>query len=176
MDRTKFCSSQLIHPLDHDKDEFRAAQCKVWPQQEIWVKAEKGDDDLAGLLWKRMKDRTWKRDPPIEHAGTASNTCLVFGIQVWSLGQDKTMMRALDEDYWPVVHSDVRRLCAACPECPKGSLQKPKKAPLHLLLAIDEPFTRIGMDLVGTLLHTEQENRHILDVVTMLHKRFQMFQ
>ena len=80
------------------------------------------------------------------------------------MGRDKTLARILDKYYWPGVSSDVQQLCTACPECQKGSQARPRKT-LQSLPVISEPFSRIGMDLVGPLMRTKLNNRHILVVM-----------
>ena len=81
------------------------------------------------------------------------------------LGRDKTLARILDVYYWPGVSSDVQQLCTACLECQKGSQARPRKATLQSLPVISEPFSKIGMDLVGPLPRTKLNNRHILVVM-----------
>ena len=48
---------------------------------------------------------------------------------------------------------------------PEGSQARPRKEPLQSLPVISEPFSRIGMYLVGPLLRTKLNNRHILVVM-----------
>ena len=68
------------------------------------------------------------------------------------LGIAKTLDRVLQHYFWPGVFSDVRRCCKVCPDCQKSAkrhaseMAKPVKTPM-----IGEPFSRIGMDIVGPL-------------------------
>ena len=77
------------------------------------------------------------------------------------LSLDKTLARILDEYYWPGVSSDVQQLCTACPECQKGSQAIQRKALLQSLPVISEPFSRIGMNLVGLLSRTVEQQTHL---------------
>ena len=74
----------------------------------------------------------------------------------------KTTHRLLHRFFWPSLHADVKRFCNECHECQKTSARRPLRAPLVPLPIIDEPFHRIGMDLVGPLPCTAAGNKFIL--------------
>ena len=78
------------------------------------------------------------------------------------LGVAKTTHRLLHRFFWPSLHADVKRFCNECHECQKTSTRRPLRAPLVPLPIIDEPFHRIGMDLVGPLPRTAAGNKFIL--------------
>ncbi len=65
------------------------------------------------------------------------------------LGEAKTRERLMARFFWPGIHENVRRLCAACREC--QLVNPPAKAPLCPLPLMEVPFERIGMDLIGPL-------------------------
>ena len=66
------------------------------------------------------------------------------------LGVAKTLDRVLQHYFWPGIFSDVRQYCRVCPECQKSAKRRASEtAKLVKTPLIGEPFSRIGMDLVG---------------------------
>nr|KAG5692084.1 hypothetical protein BaRGS_029544 [Batillaria attramentaria] len=83
------------------------------------------------------------------------------------LGSKKTLNRLQPSFYWPAQASDVRRYVASCDACqrtvPRGRVGK---VPLGRHPLIDEPFRRVGVDLVGPIIPaSERKNRYILVAV-----------
>ena len=83
------------------------------------------------------------------------------------LAVKKTTEKILNNFFWPNVWQDVRRFCRSCDKCqrtsPKGAT---KKVPLSKVPVIDEPFSRIAVDLVGPIIPASDcGNRYILTVV-----------
>ena len=64
-----------------------------------------------------------------------------------------------------MIFIDVAKYCRTCSVCQKH-VQKGKifKAPLISVSLMDEPFSRVAMDIVGPLIRSEQGNRYILVV------------
>ena len=56
---------------------------------------------------------------------------------------------------WPGVAKDVKDLCASCPICQKAGPAIIAKATLNPLPVIKESFTRIAMDVFGSLNRTK---------------------
>ena len=52
-----------------------------------------------------------------------------------------------------------------CRACGKVARWRKQPAPLRPLPVIDEPFSRIGMDMVGPLPRTQAGKKHILVIV-----------
>ena len=67
------------------------------------------------------------------------------------LGNKKTRRHVLRYFYWPTLFRDVEQFCRACVACQKSSPRGVKKAPLIPLPIIEEPFSRVAMDIVGPL-------------------------
>ncbi len=67
------------------------------------------------------------------------------------LGQTTTLNRLMARFFWPGIHKNVRRWCAACRECQLVNPPASPKAPLRPLPLMQVPFERIGMDLIGPL-------------------------
>nr|KAG5706298.1 hypothetical protein BaRGS_026080 [Batillaria attramentaria] len=83
------------------------------------------------------------------------------------LGCKKTLDRLQPGFYWPAQASDVRRYVASCDACqrtvPRGRIGK---VPLGKHPLIDEPFRRVGVDLVGPIIPaSDRKNRYILVAV-----------
>nr|KAG5692882.1 hypothetical protein BaRGS_002317 [Batillaria attramentaria] len=83
------------------------------------------------------------------------------------LGCKKTQDRLQPGFYWPAQASDVRRYVASCDACqrtvPRGRIGK---VPLGKHPLIDEPFRRVGVDLVGPIIpSSDRKNRYILVAV-----------
>ena len=68
------------------------------------------------------------------------------------MGKTKTTRRVLQRFYWPTVYRDVAKFCRSCGQCQKSSTLCVQRAPLVSLPVVSEPFSRIGMDIVGPLL------------------------
>ncbi len=71
------------------------------------------------------------------------------------LGQSATLNRLMTRFFWPGIHENVRRWCAACRECQLVNPPASPKAPLRPLPLMQVPFERIGMDLIGPLERSE---------------------
>ena len=81
------------------------------------------------------------------------------------LGYDKTLQRIMARFYWPGIWADVRRWCAACPECQLVNHPATPKAPLRPLPLVEVPFERLGMDLIGPLDRSARGYRFVLVLV-----------
>ncbi len=78
------------------------------------------------------------------------------------LGQSATLNRLMTRFFWPGIHENVRRWCAACRECQLVNPPASPKAPLRPLPLMQVPFERIGMDLIGPLERSAQGHRFAL--------------
>ena len=72
--------------------------------------------------------------------------------------------RILQRFYWPTVFKDAANYCKSCAECQKTSPRRTPPAPLIPLPIIDEPFSRIAMDIVGPLPRSRSGKKYILVV------------
>uniref|UniRef100_A0A8C1GUB2 Gypsy retrotransposon integrase-like protein 1 n=1 Tax=Cyprinus carpio TaxID=7962 RepID=A0A8C1GUB2_CYPCA len=80
------------------------------------------------------------------------------------LGQAATLNRLMTHFFWPGIHDNVRRWCAACPECQLVNPPAPK-APLRPLPLMQVPFERIGMDLIGPLERSARGHHFALVII-----------
>ena len=74
----------------------------------------------------------------------------------------KTTQRILQRFYWPTIHHDVAEYCHTCEVCQKVTRHKIRRAPMILLPVVEEPFSRIAMDIVGPLPKSRSGKRYIL--------------
>ncbi len=81
------------------------------------------------------------------------------------LGEAKTRERLMARFFWPGIHENVRRWCAACRECQLVNPPATPKAPLRPLPLVEVPFERIGMDLIGPLERSPCGHRFALVLV-----------
>ncbi|XP_073804506.1 uncharacterized protein [Danio rerio] len=81
------------------------------------------------------------------------------------LGQAATLNRLMTRFFWPGIHGDVSRWCAACSECQLVNPPATPKAPLRPLPIMEIPFERIGMDLTGPLEQSARGHRFALVLV-----------
>lgn len=81
------------------------------------------------------------------------------------LGQTKTYDRIATHIYWPQMYQEILEYCKTCVECQKTAQgKKGDRAPLISMTVIEEPFSRIAMDVVGPLERSSAGNRYILVV------------
>ena len=78
------------------------------------------------------------------------------------LGRKKTYARLAQRFYWPSMRQDVAEFCRRCGACQKFSQRKPARVPMIPLPVVDEPFSRVAMDLVGPLPRSRSGNRYVL--------------
>ncbi len=81
------------------------------------------------------------------------------------LGQATTLNRLMARFFWPGIHENVRRWCAACRECQLVNPPASPKAPLRPLPLMQVPFERIDMDLIGPLERSARGHRFALVLV-----------
>ncbi len=81
------------------------------------------------------------------------------------LGEAKTRERLMARFFWPGIHENVCRWCAACRECQLVNPPATAKTPLRPLPLVEVPFERIGMDLIGPLERSACGHRFALVLV-----------
>ena len=77
------------------------------------------------------------------------------------LGRKKTLNRILQRFFWPGITHDVRQYCRSCAACQKVATRNPKVC-LQPMPIIDEPFSRIAMDIIGPLDRSKNGNKYVL--------------
>ena len=80
------------------------------------------------------------------------------------LGKKKTVERILRRFYWPTIYRDAAEFCRSCDICQKSSHRKSTRVPMIPLPIMDEPFSRIAMDIIGPLPRSRAGHRYVLVV------------
>ena len=83
-------------------------------------------------------------------------------------GKTKTIQRTLARYYWPSLGKDISDYISTCDICQRRGKPNRKEA-LHPLL-VGQPFDRVGIDLIGPLTVTENNNRYIITATDYLTK------
>ncbi|XP_069502965.1 uncharacterized protein [Ambystoma mexicanum] len=161
--------------IEEDGDSFRTAQDLnplLQYARERALEDPKGQGPHfikeKGLLYRVSKSRTGDELKQLVVPQKYYPTVLeVAHIQVGEghLGTDKTTKKMLDRFYWPGVYQQVFRFCQACEDCQKKNRANVKKAPLQPMPLVQEPFSRIGIDIVGPIEPTRRGHKYILVVV-----------
>ena len=81
------------------------------------------------------------------------------------LGWKKTMNRLLERLLWPGIYMDVQELCWTCSECQRVARHHKHMAPLMSLPVVDQPFKRVGIDLVWPLPRTRASHCYVVTMV-----------
>jgi hypothetical protein len=76
------------------------------------------------------------------------------------LGTDAMYYKISERYYWDQMYRDIKEYVQTCEDCQKRQKGR-RKEPLHLI-QIGRAFERIGIDLVGPLPITDQNNRYII--------------
>jgi Integrase zinc binding domain/Integrase core domain len=76
------------------------------------------------------------------------------------LGVDKVFGKLRDQYYWPQMFEDVKQYIRTCDQCQRrGKFRTP--GPLHPI-TVGDPFSKIGIDIVGPLPITSKGNKYII--------------
>ena len=78
------------------------------------------------------------------------------------LAQAKTSSRIQKRFYWPTLFRDVDDYCKSCEVCQKTRRSRTPRVPMIPLPIIEEPFSRITMDIVGPLPRSRSGHRFVL--------------
>src|SRR4051812_44756917 len=83
-------------------------------------------------------------------------------------GKTKTIQRTLSRYYWPTLGKDISEYIATCDICQRRG--KPNRQEALHPLQVGQPFDRVGIDVVGPLTITEDNNRYIITATDYLTK------
>ena len=82
------------------------------------------------------------------------------------LGAGRTLDKIMQSFFWPGINADVQRYCRSCDACQKTSSKgKQNKVPLVTTPLIEEPMSRVAVDLIGPLPRSDKGNKYILTLV-----------
>ena len=79
----------------------------------------------------------------------------------------KTTDKIFHKFYWPRAGLEISNFCKSCHICQKVG-KKPKKVPLVKMPIVNEPFSRVAIDLVGPITPASQRgHRYILTIIDL---------
>ena len=81
------------------------------------------------------------------------------------LAGDKMKPRIEQRFWWPELDKEVEDYCCTCPKCQKTQVKPKPGAPLIPMPLVDQPFQRIGIDIVGPLIRSAGGHTHILVII-----------
>lgn len=121
-----------------------------------------------GLLTRKVKDE-WDQEAHL----LVIPECLrktVWGVAhrgplAGHQGAHKTRQKIATYFYWPQLSKDVARWTKSCHECQTVNKTRDRRAPQQQMPIIENPWTRIAIDIVGPLPRTKRGNRFILTVM-----------
>lgn len=78
----------------------------------------------------------------------------------------KTAQKLQENFYWPGLQKDVREFCDSCVACQRvGTSRDRKRAPMIEVPIVEEPWSKIFVDLTGPLPETSRGNKMVLSVI-----------
>jgi len=80
-------------------------------------------------------------------------------------GYNKTYQRLRKSYYWNNMINDIKRIISKCEQC---QLNRPKAYPEpteDIPIKVEGPFTHLGLDIIGPLEKTSNNNKYILVIV-----------
>ncbi|XP_042299936.1 uncharacterized protein LOC121917889, partial [Sceloporus undulatus] len=112
---------------------------------------DQGDGDAQLVVPKALRNEVMRLAHDVPMAG--------------HLGVEKTTQRVLQRFFWPGVYAEVKAFCKSCPQCQLFQEKGPPGGKLIPMPIVEEPFSRISMDIVGPLEQAAGGFRYILVVV-----------
>ena len=128
-------------------------------QQQRGYKRENGlivhmEQDELSTYWTRVVAPKARRKNilTLAHSNPMAGHC----------GVKKTAARLKRTFTWPGMSTDVKVVCASCPQCQKAARNDQGRAPLVPLPVITVPFARLAFDVVGPLPRTRSGFKYVL--------------
>ena len=154
--------------LGVDGNELRKLQREDETLRGVWNFAKQ--PSKGGNYWFYEEDGLYRHWHPREEGQEFSVEQLIVLKQYRAheiplaghMGKRKTIDRIMQRFYWPTLYRDVAAWCRTCEKCQKHSPIRNLRAPLVPLPVIEEPFTRIAMDVVGPLPRSSSGHKYIL--------------
>ena len=125
--------------------------------------------------------RSWKERNSLPSAINQIVVPKVLRNEIWRLGHQsalsthlgihKTFDRISNHFFWPGIHVAIKTFVRSCNICQKlGKSRIPEPAPLINLPILNEPFERLGIDIIDPLSECrESGNRFVLSVIDLLY-------
>jgi Integrase zinc binding domain/Integrase core domain len=122
-----------------------------------------------GTLYKRNRQNS---EQPLRVISEAEKDIILYNMHSDPLAGHfavkGTVRRILERYYWPTIREDVKNYIRSCDACQRRG--KPQtKEPLHPI-QVGQPFSRVGIDVVGPLNETKNGNKYIITATDYLTK------
>ena len=91
-------------------------------------------------------------------------------ISAGHFGFSRTLERISKRFYWPGMAQDVLQYCRACIQCQTRKTIPNKPAGLMMYIQVDQPFEKVGIDLLGPFPVSRYGNKYIIVAVDYLTK------
>ncbi|XP_067685776.1 uncharacterized protein [Haliotis asinina] len=164
-----------------------------WSQEALCI-AQKSDETLQ-QIWSKVLSDTRDTEEFYVHKGILMRRCPQKELDVGSreqivvpkafrteilslaheslfaghLGRTKTYDRLSSDFFWPGMYKDVEDYCSSCHVCQVAG--KPNQlippAPLKVVPAVGEAFSKVLIDIVGPLPKTSQGNQYLLTIMCL---------
>src|SRR5579883_1396784 len=122
-----------------------------------------------GILYKRNRQNS---EQPLRVISNTEKDIILYNMHSDPLAGHfaikGTVRRILERYYWPTVGEDVKNYIRKCDACQRRG--KPQvNEPLHPI-QVGQPFSRVGIDVVGPLNETKNGNKYIITATDYLTK------
>lgn len=162
--------TQLMKDSLLTKAEFLQKQEDDPSLATLWNQADQDSryEIHQGLLTRKVKDE-WDQEARLlvvpeclrKTVWKAAHQGPLAGHQ----GAHKTRQKIATYFYWPQLSKDVARWTKSCHDCQTVNKTRDRRAPQQRMPIIENPWTRIAIDIVGPLPRTKRGNRFILTVM-----------
>ena len=167
----RICSQKPLTLAGLNPSQFQEAQATDDALVTLWEAAAKGQDSFAAhgqTLYHKSKDEWGNEREQLVVPTVYQKEVLAMAHSsplAAHLGKKKTAKRVLQDFFWPGLSKDVATFCQSCEQCQRGAKANRQRAPLQPLPAMEEPFQRIAIDIVGPLRRTKRGNKYILTMM-----------
>lgn len=151
-----------------DRRQMARAQKDDETLSELFQKTKQEDSSYLiskGLLMKKSTDSYGNNtqllvvlQPLRKEVFEKSHSCKLAG----HFGAKKTLKKIVGFFYWPNISKDVTEWCKTCEVCQKHNMGVTQRTPLRPLPTIQEPWTRVAIDIVDPLPRTKSGYKYIL--------------
>ncbi|XP_069992741.1 uncharacterized protein [Penaeus vannamei] len=180
----KSLSYPVMEELDLSKDSFLKAQNTCRTLQTIRDRVETGSVEKVksrSVKYERINGMIYRVCLHSKDELELNNMQLVipavYRDKVLQLAHDsltaghfshrKTSLKVFENFFWPGAGADIERYCKSCHICQKVSPKgRVKRVPMKTVPVIQEPFSRVAIDIVGPLSpSSDRGHRYILTLI-----------
>lgn len=141
--------------------------------QTMWQCTTQTDSTFAvsgGILVKRVQDEIeGTKDLIVIPISLRKNILKLAhnSLTAGHMGISNTKARASAQFYWPGLSTDIHRWCTECTECQRVNGIKRNMAPLQEVPVVEQPWSKVAMDVVGPLSRTPRGVKYMLTMICL---------